>query len=78
MLTNSSGSVRQGEDHKGERLDPSDLLLWDPITGRCYAVDDSACQLQAVGTVFDCNNIWANIQATGKPAEVKWDLSSAG
>jgi len=76
VLTGAGG--RNADDnYQGDRLDAADLGLWDPRTGRCYSTLDPACPMREVGTIFDNANIWANIQNTGNPSQLKWDLTSA-
>ncbi len=75
-LLTSTSSVAGPESFLGEKLNPSELKLWEPTTGRSWGVMDPACPLLEIGTVFNNANIWGNVQPDGAPASVAWDLTS--
>jgi len=64
-LPGSSGS--QGEPN-----------LWNPVTGQCFSIRDSTCELLQVGTIFNSENLWANIQQRSEPSAINYDFSHSG
>ena len=56
-----------------------DSLIWDPMAGTIFSVYDSACSacLGEIGVVFNSDNVWANVQAHGRPHEMNWNLNDA-
>ncbi len=60
---------------RGPRFDPGRLRMWNPLTGQSTPVRDPACEMRHVGVVYDGDNMWANVQPTGHPWEMNWDLS---
>ena len=51
--------------------------LWSPNTGNVYAANAKACELLRVATVFNSQNVWANIQPSSAPWQMNWNLSNA-
>ena len=50
-------------------------VLYNACTGRAWNRDElDRCPLTSVGCVFNDKNIWANISAASKPAELAWNL----
>ena len=45
--------------------------------GHSIPVRDPACTLRTVGVVYDQSNVWANIQPSGHPWDISWDLRQA-
>ncbi|GLC45379.1 hypothetical protein PLESTM_001726300, partial [Pleodorina starrii] len=58
-------------------LNPALLRLWNPVTGTVMAVKDPTGEMREVGQLYDGTNIWANIQPTGRPWEMRWNLGAA-
>ncbi|OHS92851.1 hypothetical protein TRFO_12209 [Tritrichomonas foetus] len=52
------------------------MELYDPSSASIYDVRSSDCTLIDVSTVFNDGNIWFNIQDTGFPCQLNWDLSN--
>ncbi|GBF93799.1 hypothetical protein Rsub_06131 [Raphidocelis subcapitata] len=55
--------------------DARKLRLWNPLTGGCVPVRDPACEMREVGTVYDSANVWANVQPSGHPWDMRWNLA---
>jgi hypothetical protein len=49
--------------------------LIDPIRGNVFRVDDRNCPLFDIGTAFDSENIWHNVQQEGKSSGMSWNFS---
>ncbi|GLC45458.1 hypothetical protein PLESTM_001738000 [Pleodorina starrii] len=58
-------------------LNPALLRLWNPVTGTVMAIKDPTGEMREVGQLYDGTNIWANIQPTGRPWEMRWNLGAA-
>jgi len=70
----------EGETSYVLTRDGGDIKLWDASKGKCYSRDSatdplSSCPLCEIGCVFDDNNVWANVQAADRPADMEWQLS---
>ncbi|XP_062506752.1 coiled-coil and C2 domain-containing protein 2A-like [Corticium candelabrum] len=51
-----------------------DYWLWNASTGEHFQAHGSNCPLQSVGSAFNADNIWANIQKQDEPALVTFNL----
>lgn len=54
------------------------FTLWDPLTGRFFNAKDRFCPLYSVGCIANETNVWANIQETGEPWTIDWNMSNSG
>jgi hypothetical protein len=61
-------------DPVANKDDPDILILLDPIGGTVFQINDTTCPVFDVGTVFNDENLWFNIQEAGRPAEIVWDF----
>ena len=57
-----------------KEMSARDHRLWNASTGRVYGVADSTLPLSSVGCVFNDANVWANIQPSGRPEAMDWQL----
>ncbi len=53
-----------------------DGTLWNASTGMGYNVLDELCPLRDVGCLVSDKNIWANLQPTGAPWKVRFNLAA--
>eukprot|EP00878_Enallax_costatus_P033652 GHUV01037194.1.p1 GENE.GHUV01037194.1~~GHUV01037194.1.p1 ORF type:complete len:205 (+),score=76.54 GHUV01037194.1:30-617(+) len=60
------------------QFDVSQLQMWNPLSGQCVPVRDPACEMREVGVLYNRDNIWANIQLSGHPWDVSWNLADHG
>ncbi|KAF6253870.1 hypothetical protein COO60DRAFT_1642856 [Scenedesmus sp. NREL 46B-D3] len=58
-------------------FDVSLLRLWNPLSGQCVPARDPACELREAGTLYSCDNVWANTQLSGHPWDISWALGDA-
>ncbi|KAG2484062.1 hypothetical protein HYH03_017082 [Edaphochlamys debaryana] len=68
---------QEQQGHPTLNFNPHLLRLWNPITGSVVSCMDPTGELREVGQVYENTNIWANVQATGRPWEMKWNLEAA-
>eukprot|EP00775_Hariotina_reticulata_P004277 gene4277-4531_t len=45
------------------------------VLGTALSVRDASCELRQVGLVYNSDNLWANIQLTGHPWDMTWNLA---
>ncbi|KAI8816396.1 uncharacterized protein EV422DRAFT_545881 [Fimicolochytrium jonesii] len=50
------------------------VVLWDPVEGMTWKVDDTRCVLKEIALVFDRTNVWANVQTYSDPPRMRFDL----
>jgi hypothetical protein len=55
--------------------DAETCRLIDPVTGHVYKITDVHCPIHGIGTVFNSENIFYNLQEKGKPSEISWSFS---
>jgi hypothetical protein len=53
---------------------PRNFVLINPITGFVYSAMDPSCPMRNIACIATPYNVWANIQSSGKPHEVSFDL----
>jgi coiled-coil and C2 domain-containing protein 2A len=51
-----------------------DIMLIDPRTGDCFNVTDPRIPLSEIGLVVSHDNMYANVQLSGTPYRMVWDL----
>ncbi|XP_015783805.2 coiled-coil and C2 domain-containing protein 2A-like [Tetranychus urticae] len=51
--------------------------VWNPISGEKYNIRDSYIPLNAVGTIFTSENVYANIQKQDHPNRLNYDVTKA-
>jgi hypothetical protein len=61
-------------DAGSKKGDKDILVILDPLGGNVFQISDVTCPLFDVGTVFNGENLWLNIQQAGRPSELFWDL----
>lgn len=66
--------TRDVETRPGKVVSEKYFLLWNPSTGNIYETTDPTCPVYEIGCVFDETNVWANIQKSGKPHRMSFDL----
>ncbi|XP_028396123.1 coiled-coil and C2 domain-containing protein 2A-like [Dendronephthya gigantea] len=49
--------------------------LWNAHTGEKFPVGDAYCPLQNIACLINAENIWANIQHSGQPYRMSFDVS---
>lgn len=57
---------------------PALMRLWNPLTGSVVSVLDPTGEMRDVGMLYDGTNMWANVQSTGQPWEMRWELGRRG
>lgn len=60
-------------------IKPNTIEIWDPNSGRCYAVGSgslSQLPLISVGSIATVENVYANIQTGEQPHEISFDIRS--
>jgi hypothetical protein len=48
--------------------------LWNPVKGTCTPLDTDVCDLLDVAMVYSGENVWGNVQKTGRPCAMSWTL----
>lgn len=48
--------------------------LWDPNTGKCYAISSNQTPLLSVGSIATVENVYANIQMSDQAHEISFDI----
>ena len=51
--------------------------LWNAHTGEKFSVNDAYCPLQNIACLINSENIWANVQQSGQPYRMSFDLTKA-
>lgn len=51
--------------------------LWNAHTGEKFTVDDAYCPLQDIACLINGENIWANVQSSGQPYRMSFDLTKS-
>eukprot|EP00762_Andalucia_godoyi_P001174 ANDGO_02017.mRNA.1 hypothetical protein NAEGRDRAFT_77673 len=54
-----------------------ELTFWNAATGQSFASDDPFIPLRSVGTVFDAENVYANVQSADFPGSMEYDFENA-
>jgi hypothetical protein len=49
--------------------------LWDPVRAQVYELSDGFCPLQRIGVIFNEHNVWGNLQPSGVPSQMSFELS---
>eukprot|EP00039_Didymoeca_costata_P013217 m.197200 g.197200 ORF g.197200 m.197200 type:complete len:1490 (+) comp15709_c0_seq4:147-4616(+) len=55
-------------------FDDSSFLLWNPVSGENYNLNDPFCPLKRIDIVFDNTNVWGNMQPNPNPGNMNFDF----
>ncbi|CAM9139827.1 unnamed protein product, partial [Phaeothamnion confervicola] len=69
------GGAESGGGGSGGGGAPMATTLWNASTGEGYDARDPRCPLSDIATVVSRYNVWANVQRSGRPREMSFDIN---